>query len=150
MKRSKQSGPSLRVVVDTNVLISGLLGIKNAPSAQILKAIREQGMVLVMSPQILMEVWEVIGRERIAKLTKMGEREQKYFIEELMERGEVTPGRQLARMVGRDMKDDKFLACACESGTDYLVTGDRDLLVLGAFGGTKILSPRDFVSEIEL
>lgn len=79
---------NIRVVVDTNVLISGLFGIKSSPSSQILNAVRTQKIILVTSPVILEEIGEVINRDRIVKLTK---------------------GKQLSQIVGRDTKDDKFL-----------------------------------------
>lgn len=135
----------LRVVIDTNVLVSGLFGIKNSPSSQILQAILAQKIILVTTPPILDEVGEVISRKRIAKLTKMNEEEQKKFIEELIKRSDVTAGKQLSKIVGRDVKDNKFLACACEARADYLITGDDDLLVLKEYEGIKIVKPREFV-----
>ena len=135
----------LRVVVDTNVLISGLFGIKDSPSSQILKAIRSQKIILVTSPVILEEVGEVINREKIVKLTKMAPGERVEFIDKLIERSEVTAGKQLLQEVGRDIKDDKFLACAVETKADYIITGDQDLLVLKAYEGIKIMTPREFL-----
>jgi putative PIN family toxin of toxin-antitoxin system len=132
------------------VLVSGLFGIKNSPSSQILKAIRSQKIILVTSPVILEEVSDVISRKRIIKLTEMNEKERNNFINELIKRSDVTAGKQLPKMVGRDVKDDKFLACAYESKADYLVTGDYDLLVLKQYKGIKIIKPRKFIDLLEL
>jgi putative PIN family toxin of toxin-antitoxin system len=140
----------LRVVVDTNVLVSGLFGIENSPSSQILKSTRSQKIILVTSPVILEEVSDVISRKRIIKLTKMHEKERKKFIEELIERSEVTTGKQLPKIVSRDVKDDKFLACAYEAKADYLATGDRDLLVLKEYKGIKIVKPREFIDLLKI
>lgn len=134
-----------RVVVDTNVLVSGLFGIKNSPSSQILKAIRTQQIVLVTSPIILEEVKDVISRERIVELIKMSTDERTDFIDKLIERGDITPGKQLLQLAGRDEKDDKFLVCAVEGSVDFVITGDEDLLVLKQFEGIKIVSPREFM-----
>ncbi len=138
----------LRAVVDTNVLISGLFGIKDSPSSQILKAIRTQTIILVTSPLILEEVGDVVNRERIIKLTKMSESERVDFMDKLIERSDVTSGKQLATQVCRDIKDDKFLACAVEANADYLITGDEDLLVLKSFEGIKIVTPRKFLKVL--
>jgi len=46
--------------------------------------------------------------------------------------------------VCRDPDDDRILACAVAHEAQYIVTGDKDLLVLGTFRGVKIVSPRDF------
>jgi len=139
-----------RVVVDTNVLISGLLGIKNSPSGKILKAMRNQKFILVNSPLILKEIGEVINRERIVKITKMSAEERKSFLEELIERGEVSAGNQLSKIIGRDVKDDKILACAYEAKADYIVTGDEDLLVLKEYEGTMITTPKEFIKILSL
>jgi hypothetical protein len=46
----------------------------------------------------------------------------------------------------RDKKDNRILECAMESGSDYLVTGDRDLLALKEYKNVKIVTPREFLN----
>ncbi|MEA5489407.1 MULTISPECIES: putative toxin-antitoxin system toxin component, PIN family [Pseudanabaena] len=48
----------------------------------------------------------------------------------------------------RDRKDDKFLELAINRKADYLITGDRDLLVLHPFRNIQILTPADFLTQI--
>lgn len=137
-----------RVVVDTNVLISGLFGIKDSPSSQILQAYRNQKIILVCSPSLLEEVGEVINRERIIKLTKMDVGERADFMDKLIERSDVTQGLQILESVSRDIKDNKVLSCAVEAKADYIVTGDKDLLVLKSYQGIKIVTPRELLSVL--
>jgi predicted nucleic acid-binding protein len=47
--------------------------------------------------------------------------------------------------VARDPEDDKLLACAVEGRADYLVSGDKDLLVLQEYAGVQVISPAQFV-----
>ena len=47
--------------------------------------------------------------------------------------------------ISRDPKDDVFLACALASRSDFLITGDDDLLVLGEYYGTDIVTPSRFL-----
>lgn len=138
----------LRVVVDTNVLVSGLFGIKNSPSAKVLHAIRTQKIIIVTSPKILEEVGEVINRERIVKRTKMTTDERRDFLDMLIERSDITPGNQLPGGVSRDIKDDKLLACGVEGKADYIITGDKDLLDLKEYKGVKITTPRKFLAVL--
>jgi putative PIN family toxin of toxin-antitoxin system len=139
----------LRVVVDTNVLVSGLFGIHGSPSFHILQAIRTQKLILVTSPVILEEVGKVINRERIVKLTKMSPAERTDFIDKLIERSDITAGKQLSQIVGRDVTDDKFLACGVEGKAEYIISGDEDLLVLTAFEEIKIITPRGFMEILQ-
>ncbi len=135
---------TLRVVVDTNVLVSGLFGITNASSAKILAAFQEQIIILVTSPLIVAEIAEVINRARIVKLTRMSEEKRKEFINGLISRCDVTAGKQPLQAISRDITDDEFLACAVEGSANYIVTGDDDLLVLKACEGIQIVTPREF------
>lgn len=138
----------LRVVIDTNVLISGLFGIKNSPSSQILNAVRKQKIILVSSPVIIKEIDEVINRERIIGLTKMSKDERVDFVDRLIERCDITEGKEI-QQVGRDVKDDKFLACAIEGKANYIISGDEDLLTLKEYEGIKIVTPREFLRILE-
>ena len=140
---------NFRVVVDTNVLVSGLFGIKDSPSSQILHAVRSQKVILVTSPLLLEELAQVIARERIVKRTKMKTQEREYLIDMLIERSDITSGKQLSQIVSRDAKDDMFLACAYEAKADYIITGDGDLLKLGEYLGIKIVKPREFVKLLK-
>lgn len=139
----------LRVVLDTNVLVSGLFGVKDSPSSKILQAFRNQKFILVASPTILKELADVINRERIIKITKMTQRERIDFINMLIKRSDLTEGKQLSKNVSRDIKDDKFLACGIEGKADYIVSGDDDLLDLEEFEGIKIVSPKEFIALLE-
>lgn len=139
----------LRVVIDTNILISGLLGRTNAPSSHILQLMRTQQIMVVTSPFILEEVAEVINRERIVKLTHMDQQTRKSFIEELLARCSITEGNPLLLQGSRDNKDNKFLACAVEGSVNYIISGDDDLLVLKEFEGIKIVTPREFLEFLK-
>ena len=48
------------------------------------------------------------------------------------------------RGICRDADDDAVLACAIGAQVDYVITGDRDLLVLAKYKGIRIMNPRDF------
>ena len=45
----------------------------------------------------------------------------------------------------RDPNDDMFLECAMRAKADLLIAGDKDLLVLGSYKGTRILTPADYL-----
>lgn len=63
----------------------------------------------------------------------------------LRSRMKVVPALRLDSPVCRDPDDDHILAAAVRANCDCVITGDQDLLVLKAYDGIDILSPRDFL-----
>ncbi len=59
-------------------------------------------------------------------------------VAEMIETGETIA-------VCRDPKDDKLLELAVSGNADFLVTSDKDLLVLNPFRGVEIITPREFL-----
>ena len=47
--------------------------------------------------------------------------------------------------VCRDPKDDMFLECAEQAEADFLIAGDKDLLSLGAYKATRIVTPAEYL-----
>lgn len=52
-------------------------------------------------------------------------------------------------LVERDPDDNRILECAQSSGSDYIVTGDKDLLVLRQHAGARILTPAEFLALLQ-
>ena len=50
----------------------------------------------------------------------------------------------------RDPKDDKFIACAIAGNISYLITLDKDLLILGKLTGIQMITPHDFIRGLNL
>jgi uncharacterized protein len=126
----------VRILLDTNVLISALL-FGGLPRVLLRTAMRGD-IVLVTSPALLDELEDIlIGKfgfgRAIARLTRAE-------IEALADL--VNPGDLLR--VSRDPDDDEVLAAAVAGRAEVIVTGDRDLLALGAHQGIRVLTPREF------
>ena len=135
---------SLRVVVDTNVLISRLLAPDSAPARAVSHAVRH-GQLLA-SNATLNELAEVLGRAKFDRYLTLEERQQ--FI------------RLLARIVDKpaithqfrdckDPKDYKFLDLAVSGSASVIITGDSDLLALHPFHEIPILRPADFLESAD-
>jgi predicted nucleic acid-binding protein len=60
----------------------------------------------------------------------------------------VSPTRRIMG-VCRDPNDDKYIECAIAAGAGYIISGDRDLLVLKEYGGVKIVNARDYLNIVE-
>lgn len=133
---------SLRVVVDTNVLISRLLAPDSVPARAVSHAVRH-GQLLA-SDATLEELAEVLGRAKFDRYLTLEERQQ--FI------------RLLARIVDKpaithrfrdckDPKDNKFVDLAVSGSATVIITGDRDLLALNPFHKIRILKPADYLES---
>ncbi len=135
-------------VLDTNVLISGLL-VAGGPAARLLDAWLDDRFTLVTSLYQIEEVLHVLSYPRITRRLSLSEAELTVFMQNLLTQAQVTRGDLRLPGVTRDPKDDAIVACAVEGGAQLIVSGDQDLLVLGAFEGIAILTPRQFLERID-
>jgi putative PIN family toxin of toxin-antitoxin system len=110
----------VKVVIDTNVLVSAILKNKD-PEAVIVWVGGRADWQWVVSPDILTEYKEVLGRDKF-RLTP--EVRQKWF--DLLEALTTVVGVDIPLEFPRDQTDAKFLACALAAQANYFITGDRD------------------------
>jgi putative PIN family toxin of toxin-antitoxin system len=138
-----------RAVLDTNVLVSGLIG-EQGPPRQLVDAWLEGSYTLVTSLYQAEELNHVLSYPRIASRLRLEETELNLILAALLSEAEVTAGLLELPGVTRDPKDDPLVACALEGNAHYLVSGDRDLLDLGEYEGIRIVSPRMFARILNL
>jgi len=128
----------MRVVCDTNVLISGI--VFGGSPYEILYEASERKIVVVISAPILNEVQKVLRNkfnfsgEELAYLSRLG-----IFVEPQIKVDKIK----------NDPTDNKILECALEGRADYIITGDKKhLLPLKKFKNIPILSPQDFLKKV--
>ena len=129
---------SIKVIFDTNVWISFLIGkrlsfIKNHISS---------GQIsIVTTEQLLKEIMEVTSRERLKKyFPKESVTELLELLDTIAEKVKI----KSTHFINRDPKDNFLLDLIDFSKADYLVTGDKDLLVHNPFKSAIILTPANF------
>ncbi len=133
-----------RLVVDTNIWVSHLL----TGSFHGLEAVVRSGrVVLLVSTSSMDELKEVLERPRIKK-NFHPELVKAFLISMAQAATHVTVRSKV--MECRDPKDNYLLALAKDGRADLLITGDKDLLVLEAFAGTKIISPASFLRTFKV
>jgi putative PIN family toxin of toxin-antitoxin system len=138
----------LSAVLDTNVIVSGIISRAGAPS-EVLTAWRDRRWNLVTSLGILREVERVLTLPKIARRYAITGQDATDAIRLLKARAAVVPGTFTIPRTARDPDDDHILACAIEGHADHLVTGDQDLLALERFQGIPIISPRAFATILK-
>ena len=131
------TGP--RVVIDTNVLISGFYW-SGAPK-QIISLWLKGKLKLYVSPGTAAELISLLIRFGVPQ-TKI--RNIKKLI--ITHSARIIPQQKVT--VCRDPKDNQFLELCLTAVADYLVTGDKDLLILKKFHQTQIFSPKQFLGKI--
>jgi putative PIN family toxin of toxin-antitoxin system len=139
----------MRIVADTNVVISGLLWHGN--ERQVLNAARDNIIELCTSSDLLEELAEVLARPK--------------FHERLLKRGvdlhllvdgfgdlatTVVVTEVSSKQISRDKDDDVVLECAMAGECEAIVTGDSDLLDLKEYKGIRIIRTVAFLDEIGL
>ena len=130
--------PGLRVVLDTNVLVSGF-AYPASVSGRIVATWRQGGLNVVLSHYILDELVRVLPRLNRIQMTSVEIRDLAdglMFLAELVE-PEHTTEKDL-----RDPADQPVRATLTSANADYLITGDKDLLALA--DRFPILSPAEF------
>lgn len=130
----------MRLVFDTNVLISALLLPVSVPRRALDRALGS-GRVLLSLP-VLGELNGVLARKRFR--TYVDDEDVRRFLGALVRE---TDWVEVTTKITdcRDPKDNKFLELAVDGGASHVVTGDRDLLILHPFHGIAILSPAAFL-----
>lgn len=128
-----------KYVVDTNVLVSFLL-VPNSISAAVVKYVLDNGKILT-SDTTLDELSRVLLRDKFEKYVELKPR--KLFIEGLRSISEHLEITKFVKMC-RDPNDDKVLEVAINGKANFIITGDKDLLVLKNIEDIPIISPQEF------
>jgi uncharacterized protein len=148
MSESSRSG--LRIVVDTNVFISGVIVKRGNPYALRL-AWHDNAFVLVLSPFQRGEIEEVLNRPRIAQVYALTLEERTRLLHRLDSDGEFVEPLATIPVSLRDSKDVLILGTALAADADYLVTGDKDLHAVAGdprLGDLKIVTVAEFMAIV--
>ncbi len=131
---------NFRFVIDTNVLVSSIAFPKQPPHLALHKAL-DKG-VLVFSRDTIAEFKEVLLRPKFDKYIQKRLREA--FIVEIVTSALVVDSSP-CKTHCRDPTDQKFLEIVNTGDVDFLISGDKDLLVLQRVGKCTIVSPAEFL-----
>lgn len=138
----------LRIVLDTNVLVSSLLAPKSATAA-VLDAWREHRYLLVTSPALISELRHTLSYPRIRHKYPLVDEEIEQLITALRTDAILVPGDANVRgSVVDDPADEIVLACALDGAADLIVSGDRHLLELREFRNTPIVTVRSLLDRL--
>ena len=135
----------MRVVLDTNILVSGLMYPASTPG-RIIAAWSEAQFDVVSSHEQLAEIGRVLGYPKIRRTLQWDDRRIEHFIKQLYVRVDVVEPESADVEALRDPDDAPILGALTAADADLLVTGDLDLLALS--DRYPIETPAEFVRRI--
>ncbi len=127
-----------RIVVDTNVLISGFIFPGSAIS-ELLERILSGEFDLGMSDEILNEFKKVLRNKFGLSSEIAGEYAEIMSVNAVA----VKPKEKITAL--KDKEDNRVLECGVEFGARYIITGDKQFLNHKKYKNIKIISPADFI-----
>ena len=132
----------MRIVCDTNVLVSGILF--GGPPREVLLLASRGRVTNCISGDILSEVEKVLLRPKF----KIMPEQVSGILMLFRDTFEVVVPVRRFKVVLSDPDDDRILEAAVAAEAETIVSGDRHLLSIGSWGGIRIVSPGDLLREL--
>jgi putative PIN family toxin of toxin-antitoxin system len=139
----------VKAVLDSTVLVSAFLKpVSGGVSFELLRFAKQGAFDLCLSNDILEETAGVLLREgRMRKRCAYPDSAVVEFCKETATLSTIAYDLPQVSVV-RDPEDDMVIASALAGKADYIVSRDKDLLVLGEHEGVKIVTPEEFLSTL--
>jgi hypothetical protein len=135
----------LKIILDTNVLVSSLIQ-KNYPYLIVEYCIEGNAIICISNP-ILEEYFEVLQRPKFAKFPDFNSNAN-YLLTRINElAANYTPHHELDLI--KDQPDNRFLELAVASDADFLITGNTNDFTIDSVKKTKIVTPRQFWEDFK-
>lgn len=129
----------MKIIIDNNIWISFVIG-KRLSSLR--KILTNKQIQIFVCAELIFEFLDVVSRPKIQKIVNKSDiTATKKLLDAYCEFVEIEHN---AKSAIRDPKDLFLFSLAESINADYIVTGDKDLLILGSHKKTKILSFNDF------
>ena len=131
----------MRVVLDTNVVVSG--AFFGGPPRAVLDAWADARVEVVISPSIFDEYLRVCDRLRAS----YPEADYRAVLTSLLAYGTLAPDPEEGEPITADQDDDKFLRCA-RAAAASVVSGDRHLLAADGWNGVQVMTPVELLTRL--
>ncbi len=139
----------MRACIDTNILISYLLGPGSIqPPSRIVRSAYAGEFSLVIVETTIVELRRKV-HSKLYLVERIADIAMEEFVRDLQEVARIIPQPSPIPVVTRDRRDDYLIAPAVLAQVDFVVSGDKDLLVIREIAGVRIVSPADFVQILE-
>ncbi len=138
----------MRCVLDTNLLVSGVIGA--GPPRRLLDGAKAGEFELCTSEALLAELLDVLSRSKFAARLGLAGLTPQLIVDDLRRLAVVVSPTGGLRVVPTDPDDDHVIAAAVTGQADLIASGDkRDLLPMGSFQGIPIITAREAVERLD-
>jgi putative PIN family toxin of toxin-antitoxin system len=137
----------VRLVLDTNITVSGLLW-KGPPHTLLETARQYRDVLLYVSPKLLAELADVLGREKLAIAVAASGQPPETLMQRYLQVARIVVPATVAPVIVADPDDDHVLACALAAQADLIVSGDPDLLNLKSYQHIPIVDPAEALTRL--
>jgi len=136
---------NLKAVLDTNVLISGILW-RGVPF-NLLRWAEEGRLQIYTSLEILSEVYRVLYYPKFKQYIENQQASPGELFAKIVSLCTIIQVDEIVKGVCSDTDDEKFLSCALAGNVEVLVSGDKHLLDLKQYQSVRILTAQEFYQE---
>jgi uncharacterized protein len=139
---SSLKGTRLRLVLDTNVAVSGLLW--GGHSRRLLELALDNTIALYSSPVLIDELSQTLHYVKLGKRITAMETTAQALVASYSAMVTLVVPQQVPRVIVQDADDDQVLACAVEAHAHFIASGDQHLHSLGGnYLGVRIVTPAE-------
>ena len=140
----KKSKEKIKVVLDTNILISAFLWRKNLH--KIFDLVKEEKIQICATKELLEEFYYVLKYPKFAQVLSIIGETPETVLREFLGIVRLYPSlTSKTVLVKEDPSDDKFLLAAISAGANFVISGDKHLLKIKEFNDISIISAREFL-----
>jgi len=132
----------MKIVIDSNVFVSSFFwgGHPREVFERVINGFDE----LYITDEIIKEITSVMKSSKF----DVNSIEIEDYIKIIEKYSEKIALKNVPKSISRDNDDDKILQCGLDGNVDYIVTGDKDLLVLREYKTIKIFNPKDYLETV--
>ena len=129
----------MKIVIVSNVFISSFFwgGHPREVFERVINGLDE----LYITDEIIMEITSVMNNKKF----NANNIEIEDYVKIIEKYSKMIVSKNISKTISRDKNDDKILQCGLNGNVDYIVTGDKDLLVLKEYETIKIIKPKDYL-----
>jgi len=138
----------MKVVIDTNVLISALINPTSVP-AKVIGLIEAKTIQPIMSPATQEELCRVLGYKKIQKTLALMPAQAQEVAEQLMLHCQLIHPNIAVMVTAEDDSDNRYIEVALAAQAPYVITGDQHLLKLEHYNGIEIVTPAQFLWQMD-